>query len=251
MVAAIVTCVVIGFLVSVVANVATTVYLHRALSHRALTLSRPADHVFRALVWITTGIRRRQWVAVHRKHHAYTDVPGDPHSPVLLGWWKVQTMNVALYRREARNTDTVARYARDLPRTRLDRMLYDHALVGLALGTAVLVAAFGWAVGLGAAFVHLNIYLGGSAAVNAIGHRFGRRPHPNGAGNLHWLAFMTAGEGYHNNHHAAPTSARLGRRWYDVDVGWWVIKLLAWCRLATVRLHEAKLTSRPRRAAGV
>ncbi len=251
MVAAIVTCLVIGFAVSVVANVATTVYLHRALSHRAVTLTRPADHVFRALVWLTTGIRRRQWVAVHRKHHAFTDVPGDPHSPVLLGWWKVQTMNVALYRREARNADTVARYARDLPRTRLDRVLYDHALIGLSLGTAGLVAMCGWTVGLGSAFVHLNIYLGGSAAVNAIGHRFGRRPHPNGAGNLHWLAFMTAGEGYHNNHHAAPASARLGRRWYDIDVGWWVIKLLAWCRLATVRLHEAHLATRPRRAAGV
>jgi stearoyl-CoA desaturase (delta-9 desaturase) len=233
--------IVIGFAVSVLANVCTTVYLHRALSHRALTLARPAAATFRLLQWITTGIRPRQWVAVHRKHHAFTDVEGDPHSPVLLGWWKVQMLNVALYRREARNPDTLARYARDLPATRADRWLYDHALVGLALGTSLLVLAFGPWIGLGAAFVHVNLYLGGSAAVNAIGHHFGRKPYPNGAGNLQWLAFLTAGEGLHNNHHAAPTSAKLSHRWFEIDPGWWVIKGLSVVRLAKVRLSELKL----------
>jgi stearoyl-CoA desaturase (delta-9 desaturase) len=231
----------LGFAVSVLANVCTTVYLHRALSHRALTLARPAVAAFRFLQWITTGIRPRQWVAVHRKHHAFTDVEGDPHSPVLLGWWKVQMLNVALYRREARNPDTLARYARDLPATRADRWFYDHALFGLAIGTALLVLAFGPWVGLGAAFVHVNMYLGGSAAVNAIGHHFGRRPYPNGAGNLQWLAFLTAGEGLHNNHHAAPTSAKLSHRWFEIDPGWWVIKGLSVVRLAKVRLSELKL----------
>ena len=69
-------------------------------------------------------------------------------------------------------------------------------------------------------FVHVNLYLGGSAAVNAIGHHFGRRPYDNCAGNLQWLAFLTAGEGLHNNHHAAPTSAKLAHRWYEIDPGW-------------------------------
>src|SRR5688572_4066829 len=99
--------IVIGGAVSVVANMATTVYLHRALAHRALALRPPAEHVFRFLVWVTTGIRPRQWVAVHRKHHAFTDVEGDPHSPVLHGWIRVQLMNVAMYRREARNPRTI------------------------------------------------------------------------------------------------------------------------------------------------
>lgn len=233
----------IGFAVSFVANACTTVYLHRSLSHRALTISRPAVEVFRFLQWITTGIRPRQWVAVHRKHHAFTDVPGDPHSPVLLGWWRVQMSNVALYRREARNPDTLARYAKDIPATRADRWCYDHALFGLTIGTGILVLVFGPLVGLLAAFVHLNIYLGGSAAVNAIGHHFGRRPYPNGAGNLQWLAFFTAGEGLHNNHHAAPTSARLSHRWFEIDPGWWVVKVLLVTRLATVRLHELKFAA--------
>jgi stearoyl-CoA desaturase (delta-9 desaturase) len=242
---------VIGLGVTMLANVVTTVYLHRALAHRALSLSPPIEQLCRFIVWTTTGIRPRQWVAVHRKHHAFTDVEGDPHSPVLHGWLAVQMKNVAMYRREANNPDTVARYAKDLPATRLDRMFYDHALVGLGLGIALLVVVFGWKVGLLAAFVHLNLYLGGSAAVNAIGHHFGRRPYENGAGNIQWLAFLTAGEGLHNNHHAAPTSARLSHRWFEVDPGWWVIKTLTWCRLARVRLSAPKLTAAARTPARV
>jgi stearoyl-CoA desaturase (delta-9 desaturase) len=232
----------IGAAVSVFANVCTTVYLHRTLSHRALTVHPAIDQVFRFFVWIMTGIRPRQWVAVHRKHHAFTDVEGDPHSPVLNGWVKVQLQNVAMYRREANNPETMARYAKDLPQTTADRLFYDHALLGLGIGVAILVLTFGWQVGLLAALFHLNIYLSGSAAVNAIGHRFGRRPYDNSAGNLQWLAFITAGEGLHNNHHAAPTSAKLSHRWFEIDYGWWVIKALTWMRLARVRLSELRLT---------
>lgn len=231
-----------GFAVTLIANVATTVFLHRSLSHRALTLSAPLRFAFRVLTWITTGIRPRQWVAVHRKHHAFTDVEGDPHSPVLLGWVRVQLKNVALYRREANNPATVAKYAKDLPADRWDRVLFDRALLGLGIGIGILVLTLGPVAGLLAAFVHVNLYLGGSAAVNAIGHHFGRKPYPNGAGNLQWLAFLTAGEGLHNNHHAAPTSAKLAHRWYEIDPGWYVIRLFTWMRLARVRLSELRLT---------
>jgi stearoyl-CoA desaturase (delta-9 desaturase) len=232
--------VLIGVGVTLLANAATTIYLHRALAHRALTLRKPAVEVFRFITWVTTGIRPRQWVAVHRKHHAFTDVEGDPHSPVLNGWVKVQVMNVAMYRREAQNPETLARYAKDLPPTRMDRLFYDHALLGLALGVGLLTALFGWKVGLLAAFVHVNVYLGGSAAVNAIAHHFGRKPYDNTAGNLQWLAFITAGEGLHNNHHAAPTSAKLAHRWFEIDWGWYVIKVLTWTRLAKVRFTDVR-----------
>jgi stearoyl-CoA desaturase (Delta-9 desaturase) len=154
-----------------------------------------------------------------------------------------------MYRREARNPDTLARYAKDLPATRLDRLFYDHAVLGLALGVGVLTVVFGWQVGVLAAFVHLNVYLGGSAAVNAIAHHFGRKPYDNSAGNLQWLAFVTAGEGLHNNHHAAPTSAKLAHRWFEIDWGWYVIKMLTWLRLAKVRLTDLRLTSRSKRTA--
>ena len=98
---------------------------------------------------------------------------------------------------------------------------------------------------LAAAFVHVNVYLAGSAAVNAIGHHFGRRPYDNNAGNLQWLAFVTAGEGLHNNHHAKPTAAKLAHRWYEIDPGWWLIKTLTWMRLARLRV----MTGAARRSA--
>jgi stearoyl-CoA desaturase (Delta-9 desaturase) len=239
-----------GFVVSVLANVCTTVYLHRTLAHRALALSAPAQAVFRALTWITTGIRPRQWVAVHRKHHAFTGKEGDPHSPEMVGWVRVQLMNVAMYRREAKNEVTVARYAKDIREDAWDRRLFNHALLGLSIGIAFLVVVFGPVIGLLAAFVHMNFYLGGSAAVNAIGHRFGRHPYENTAGNLHWLAYVTAGEGFHNNHHAVPTSPRLSHHWYQFDLGWLVIRGL--CAIGQARLREpalARVQSATRRAA--
>ena len=95
-----------GFAVCVAANFCTTIYLHRALSHRAAHRWTSRWHsTFRVLIWVMTGIRPRQWVAVHRKHHAFTDEEGDPHSPKLLGWVNVQIMNVALYRKEAAQPD--------------------------------------------------------------------------------------------------------------------------------------------------
>lgn len=247
LVAGLVTALFVGLAVTVVANIGTTVYLHRAMAHKALVLRGPAAFAFRFLVWVTTGIRPRQWVAVHRKHHAFTDIEGDPHSPVLLGWKTVQMKNVALYRSCAQDPDTVTRYAKDMPADRWDRLFFDRTIVGLTVGITALCLVFGLWVGLLAAVVHVNLYLAGSAAVNGIGHHFGRRPYDNSAGNLQLLAFLTAGEGLHNNHHAAPTSARLSHRWFEIDYGWWVIRVLTVLRLARVRLSEIKLvrTSEP------
>jgi stearoyl-CoA desaturase (delta-9 desaturase) len=238
---------VVGVAVSLLANVCTTVYLHRTLAHRGMSLTPPTQVVFRVLTWITTGIRPRQWVAVHRKHHAFTGKEGDPHSPELEGWVKVQLLNVAMYRREAKNPITIARYAKDLPQDKWDRRLFDHALVGLGIGVAFLVVVFGPVVGLLAAFVHVNVYLGGSAAVNAIAHHFGRRPYENTAGNIQWLSLITVGEGLHNNHHEVPTSPRFSHRWYEIDPGWWVVRALCALHLATLRepaLARAKASAR-------
>ena len=202
--------VLIGAAVTTLANICTTVFLHRGLSHRAITFTRPTHGAFKTLVWITTGIKVREWVAVHRKHHAHTDTPDDPHSPAVSGWFNVQLRNLAMYRRAAHDATNVEKYAKDLAPSRADRLLFDHSWLGLAIGVAILVAVFGWKIGLLAAFVHVNYYLAGSAAVNAIGHHFGRRPYPNSATNLQWLALMTAGEGLHNNHHAAPYVRQAG-----------------------------------------
>src|SRR5689334_7893808 len=113
---------------------ATTVYLHRGLSHRALTVKPAAALPFRFVIWITTGMRPREWAAVHRKHHAATDTPDDPHSPAQLGFWRVQLGNVPLYRKAAADKANIRKYARDLPPDNLDRVFFDHALFGLAVG---------------------------------------------------------------------------------------------------------------------
>ena len=242
----------VGLGVTLVANVLTTVYLHRAAAHKALTLRQPATVVFRVLIWLMTGIKAREWVAVHRKHHAFTDVEGDPHSPVLLGWKRVQMSNVALYRKSAKDPETVARYAKDMPPDALDRYVLDKSLVGLAIGIAILMLVLGVWAGLIAAFVHVNLYLSTSAAVNGPGHHFGRKPYENGAGNMQWLAWLTAGEGLHNNHHAMPSSARLSHRRWEFDPGWWVISSLKLVGLAKVRLSDevvrAKAAGRPARS---
>ena len=231
----------VGVGVTTLANVCTTVYLHRGLSHRAVTFSRPTDAVFKTLTWLSTGIKVREWVAVHRKHHAHTDTSEDPHSPAISGWKQVQIKNLVMYRKAAHDQANVDKYAKDLAPTKWDRHLFDYSVLGLILGAAILVLVFGWQVGLLASFVHVNYYLAGSAAVNAIGHHFGRRPYANSGTNLQWLAFITAGEGLHNNHHAAPTSAKLAHRWFEIDPGWLVIKPLTWLRLAKVRLSELRL----------
>jgi stearoyl-CoA desaturase (delta-9 desaturase) len=240
---------IVGFVVTQIGVICTTVFLHRALAHKAITLSPAARSVFRLVTWLTTGIRPRQWVAVHRKHHAYTDVEGDPHSPVLLGFWKVQLANVALYRKCARDGEVVQKYAKDLPPDKWDRYLFDHAFLGLGLGVAILYGIFGWQVGLMAAGFHVVIYLSVNAAVNAVGHYFGKKVYDNTARNNQWLAWLTAGEGLHNNHHAAPTSAKLSLGPREIDPGWWIISLLVKTKQANVRLNEVRL-ARPRRKPG-
>ena len=234
----------IGLAVAQMATWATSVYLHRGLSHKALELHPVATFAFRVLVWMTVGIKPREWVAVHRKHHAYTDVEGDPHSPLLLGWVRVELTNAALYRKVARDPEQVARYAKDLPRDRWDRVLFDHGWLGLAFGIGLLVVVFNPVVAAVAAVVHAVTYLLMNAAVNSIGHTFGRRPYGNSATNLQWLAWLTGGEGLHNNHHEAPTSARFAHRPGEIDPSWWSIKLLSWSRLATIRHRGPKGRSR-------
>lgn len=228
----------VGFALTQVANAATTIYLHRALAHRALTLSPALTAVSRAVIWFLTGIRPRQWAAVHRKHHAFTDEPEDPHSPAQLGWVRVQLTNVMLYRQVAKDPEQVQKYARDLPQTTLDRWLLDHALVGLGVTTAVLIVVFGPIVGALTAGFHFVLYLSLSGAVNAMAHTFGERPYENSATNLQWLALLTVGEGLHNNHHAAPTSARFSLGRAEIDPGWWFIRLASALKLATIRHDE-------------
>ncbi len=220
---------------------ATTVYLHRVLAHRSLTVRPPVAFAFRLILWITTGIAPRAWVAVHRRHHAFSDTPQDPHSPVVLGFWAVQLGNVRLYRATIRDGVTVTKYSRDLPPDRFDRVLFDRAFLGLAIGITLLVLVLGPLGGLVAAGIHTLVYLAINSAVNAVGHTYGSRPYANLATNNQWLAWISGGEGLHNNHHAAPTSAWFSLAGGETDPGWWLIRLLLRTNQAEVRHEDVKL----------
>ncbi len=231
----------VGLLVTEAAILATTVYLHRGLAHRGLEVHPAAALPLRFFLWITTGMRPREWAAVHRKHHAATDTAEDPHSPIVHGFWRVQLANAALYRKVARDGVTVEKYGRDLPPDKWDKVLFDHAFLGLGIGIVLLCLVLGWPTGLLAAGVHTVAYLGLSGAINAVGHTKGTRPHENSATNGRFLAMFTAGEGLHNNHHAAPTSARFSFRRSELDPGWWAIRALSSVKLAKVRHAEPRM----------
>lgn len=199
--------------------------------------------MFRIVIWISTGIVPREWVAVHRKHHANTDVPGDPHSPIVDTFAMVQFANVYLYKKATRDGQTVRKYAKDMVPDTWDRVLFDRSLLGLGIGISALFLLFGPWVALFASLIHTVSYLLLSAAVNAIGHTYGERPYNNLATNNNWLAILTCGEGLHNNHHAAPTASKMSFRRNQIDPGWWAIKLLIRTGQAKVRLESPKLTS--------
>jgi stearoyl-CoA desaturase (delta-9 desaturase) len=244
----IIAAVVAAFLVTQVAIFTTTVFLHRGLAHRALTMHPVAAFPCRVVIWISTGMRPREWAAVHRKHHASTDTAEDPHSPIVQGFWRVQLGNVGLYKRAAGDRELVRKYARDIPSDKFDRYAFDHALLGLAIGISIFVAVM-WALGFGlitgfvGAGIHAVLYVMLAGAINAVGHTFGRRPYANSATNLQALALVTGGEGLHNNHHAAPTSARFALHDRELDPGWWFVRVLTKLHLAQVRHEDVHLKS--------
>lgn len=218
-----------------VAVIATTIYLHRALAHRSLRVHPLADFGFRMVLWLTTGQSRQQWVAVHRKHHTFTDREGDPHSPQLVGFWRVQLLNVAYYRREANNPSTLETFAPDLRPDRLDRLLFSHGFLGLGVGLALLCGLLGLWPGIGAGLLHAGLYVFVIAPlINALGHWQGTKNFENTAYNSRLFAWITGGESLHNNHHAHPRSAKFSVRRSEFDPAWTIIRLLAAARLLVI-----------------
>ena len=216
-----------------VAVFGTTIYLHRAATHRALVLHPAVAWLFRASLWITTGISTKEWVAVHRKHHAFTDEEGDPHSPVLMGFWSVQLGNVFHYVKEAKNKDVVERYARDIQDDVWDRWFFNHGVPGLVVGIAALCAVMGIGWGLLTAGIHAVMYVFVlSSSINGLCHHVGYKNFDNTATNLRLLALVTGGEGLHNNHHGFPRSPKFSLRPSEIDPAWPIIKLLVALRLA-------------------
>lgn len=223
---------------------AVTIFLHRCQAHRALELGPLPAHFFRFWLWLTTGMVTREWVAVHRKHHAKCETDEDPHSPQVLGLPRVLFGGVFLYTRECCSRETVDRYGRGTPDDWFERRIYAplrHWGIALMLGVDLLL--FGWP---GAAIWLVQmvwIPFWAAGVINGAGHFWGYRNFAcaDASTNLLPWGVLIGGEELHNNHHAYAGSARLSSRWYEVDIGWCYIRALALAGQARVNRVAPRL----------
>ena len=217
---------------------AVTIFLHRSQAHRALDLHPIVSHFFRFWLWLTTGMVTKEWVAIHRKHHAKVETPDDPHSPQTRGIETVFWQGTELYRAESNNLETVDKYGHGTPDDWIERNLYTRfSWQGVGLMLAVNLVLFGplgatiWAVQM------MWIPVTAAGIINGIGHYWGYRTFAcaDASTNIVPWGIVIGGEELHNNHHAYGTSAKLSSQWYEFDIGWMYIRILAAFRLATVR----------------
>jgi stearoyl-CoA desaturase (Delta-9 desaturase) len=215
-----------------------TLYLHRDQSHGGLMLHPALRHLFRFWLWFSSGAVTREWVAVHRKHHAFPDQPGDPHSPVIFGLSRVLFEGFELYRAAGRDPETLSNYGRGTPDDWLERHVYSrHSNSGIALFVLAHLVLFGipGIVMIAMQLAAQPFFAGG--VINGLGHAVGYRSFemPSTATNLVPWALLLGGEELHNNHHAFPRSARFSVQPWEIDVGWLWIRLFQELGLARVR----------------
>ena len=215
-----------------------TIYLHRHQAHRALELHPIASHAFRFWLWLSTGIITKEWAAIHRKHHAKCETEEDPHSPVVLGIKKVLLQGYELYRKEAHNPETMEKYGLGTPDDWIEKNIYNkHNKLGIILMLGLDLLFFGpigltiWAVQM--AWIPVNA----AGIINGAGHFWGYRNYAcaDASTNLLPWGIFIGGEELHNNHHAYASSAKLSSKWYELDIGWVYIRMLAAMKLAQVK----------------
>ncbi|MGB3393515.1 MAG: fatty acid desaturase [Stenotrophomonas sp.] len=227
---------------------AVTLYLHRSQAHRGVDFHPAIAHFFRFWTWLTTSMITREWVAIHRKHHAKVETDEDPHSPVSKGISRVFWRGVELYREARAQRADIEQYGRGAPEDWIERHLYTpHANLGPVLLLAVNFVLFGlpgialWAIQMA------WIPFWAAGVVNGLGHWWGYRNFESAdtSTNLTPWAFWIGGEELHNNHHAFPSSARFSMRRWEFDIGWQAIRLLQTLGLAKVLRVAPSMDIRP------
>jgi stearoyl-CoA desaturase (Delta-9 desaturase) len=215
-----------------------TLFLHRAQAHRAMDLHPVPAHFFRFWLWLTTGMVTKEWVAIHRKHHAKCETHDDPHSPQTRGIDTVFWQGSELYRAEAKNLDTLKKFGHGTPDDWIERNLYTpYSWQGVGLMMIVDLALFG-ALGLAVWAVQMAwIPVTAAGIINGIGHYWGYRNYeaPDASTNISPWGIIIGGEELHNNHHTYPTSARFSIKKYEFDIGWFYITLMQKIGWATVK----------------
>jgi stearoyl-CoA desaturase (delta-9 desaturase) len=221
-----------------------TIFLHRHQSHHSLSLHPLVSHFFRFWLWLTTGMVTRQWVAIHRKHHAKCETQDDPHSPQIVGIKKVLLEGSELYRTESKNQETLEKYGKGTPDDWLERNIYSRfPFLGIILMLFTDVLLFG-AIGITVfAIQMLWIPIFAAGVINGIGHFWGYRNFEpvDASRNIVPWGILIGGEELHNNHHAYPSSARLSNKWWEFDLGWFYIRLLKLLGLARIKKTSPRI----------
>ena len=200
---------------------------HRLHTHRSYQVPRWMEYFFAICGALTLEGGPLFWVAVHRLHHQKSDQPGDPHSPRDGAFWS--HMGWILFgETKHNNTKLMAKYAPDVARHKFYLWLNNWHWLPAVFLTAMLFVVGGWPMMLWGSFFRIAFGLHATWAINSATHMFGARRFTtrDDSRNVWWIALFTFGEGWHNNHHAHPTSARHGLAWYEFDLSWIQIKLL-------------------------
>jgi stearoyl-CoA desaturase (delta-9 desaturase) len=218
--------------------VSVTLYLHRSQAHKSVEFHPIIAHIMRAWLWLTTGMVTKQWVAIHRKHHRFSDNSGDPHSPHVFGFWKVLSQGAVLYHQASKDADMVNTYGVGTPSDWLEQNIYaPHSKLGIGILLVIDLLIFGW-WGLliwGIQMIWIPFWAAG--VINGLAHWAGYR---NGetrdsSRNISPWGVVIGGEELHNNHHLAPASAKLSVKPWEFDIGWMYIRLLSAAKLAHVK----------------
>jgi len=217
--------------------VAVTLFLHRGQAHKGIIFHPILSHFFRFWLWLTTGMVTKQWVAIHRKHHVFSDKEGDPHSPHVFGIWTVFTKGALLYARGAKDTEMVEKFGVGTPDDWLERNIYTpHSRYGILLMLVIDCLFFGpwgllvWGVQM------LWIPLWAAGVINGLGHWWGYRNTEtrDASTNLVPWGIIIGGEELHNNHHMNPARPKLSLHWYEFDIGWMWLRLFSLVGLAEI-----------------
>lgn len=220
-----------------ITNLCVTLYLHRSATHEGVKFHPVVEHFMRAWLWLTTGIVTVEWVACHRKHHAFSDREGDPHSPVEEGLLAITFGGVFFYREATADKEMLVKYGRGCPTDWVEKNVYTrNRALGLLIMACIDLMLFGlpWGVLVFSAMaVWIPIF---GNVINGIGHAIGYRNFDtkDHSRNIIPVGLWIVGEELHNNHHADPRSASFRAKWYEFDIGWMYIKMLSWVKLAKV-----------------
>ncbi|MEH0165388.1 acyl-CoA desaturase [Paucibacter sp. JuS9] len=221
-----------------------TIFLHRAQSHRALELGPIPSHFFRFWLWLTTGMVTKEFVAIHRKHHAKCETEEDPHSPQTRGLKALLLTGVELYRAESKNMETMAKYGTGTPDDWIERNLYTRfSWQGVGLMLIINLTLFG-AIGATIWAIQMAwIPVWATGVINGIGHYWGYRNFeaPDASRNVSPWGILIGGEELHNNHHTYPVSAKFSVKPFEFDIGWGYIRAMEMIGWAKVRKTAPKL----------